>query len=254
VITWLHTLGFGTRIAPTLRSIYKAQYRVLRLAALSTAFLALPALASASAITFTFDGTVTLVSPLLVPGPFAVTDAMSGSLTYDSTLSDTDATAAHGRYAPLSSFAMTVDGYDLTFVNGSGRIDVQNGPSGSDSLVFTADVTGTTVNGFHPFRVSLSLTDTTSAALSNDSLPSAFNSSQFSLNSFIISFSNRANPDDLTSGGTNFTGVSGTFTGRAGAAAVVTPEPATLTLLGGGFTVLAFRLRRQRRTVPKPEA
>ena len=135
----------------------------------------------------------------------------------------------------------------------SGRpsdIEVLNGPPGSDRLIFRAGVTGPSVGGFRPWRVSLSLTDPTGLALSSDALPSSFDVSQFTVNSFVLTFTNKADPYDPTSTGVSFTGVSGTLTsGSAGADAVAAvPEPATLTLLGGSLAAFAMRLRRKRRS------
>jgi hypothetical protein len=82
-------------------------------------------------------------------------------------------------------------------VSGTGfdNIDVQNGsPGNPDQLVFRADVTGPTVNGFKPFFLTLSLADPTGLALNSDALPTSFNTIQFPQASFIVSFTNRTNP------------------------------------------------------------
>jgi len=104
---------------------------------------------------------------------------------------------------------------------------------------------GPTVNNFKPFNLQLGLTDATGNALSSDALPLAFDTNQFTLNQFFFTFTNRANPYDSTSPGTNFTGLQGTFSGSASVRAV--PEPATLTLLGGALASIALRIHRKRR-------
>lgn len=200
----------------------------------------LPVIASAGPITFTFSGTVTVVNPLLA-SRFAPGDLLTGSLTYDSALADTDAGINDGFYSPLSSLVFTVDGYSPTFSSGSGFVDTRNGVS--DQLVLRGDVTGQAVNFFRPFNLQLSLLDATGQALSSDDLPLAFSTSQFTTNQFFFTFTNRANPYDLTSGGTNFTGLQGTFTGNAASA----PEPGALALLG--TALFGAGVRRWRRKI-----
>lgn len=228
------------------RRMGRSPGRALTIALAATAFLtALPSRAAAGPITFTFEGTVTAVSPLLGAGTFAPGDVLTGSLTYDSALIDTNVSSSVGRYEPISSLVFSIDGYSATFVDGTGYVNVTNGPPGGDNLAFRGDVTGPTVNGFKPFNLQFGLTDATGTALSSDALPLAFSTSQFTLNQFFFTFTNRANPYDLTSGGTNFTGVQGTFTGSAGPTPV--PEPATFTLLSCGLAGSLLRWRRKRR-------
>ena len=229
-----------TRILAAPRKVQKTQQSVRLLAAAAILLAWLPASASAAPITFNFNGTATFVNSL-VSSQYAIGNSLTGSLTYDSALVDADASATHGLYAPLSSLTFTLNGNVHTFVSGTGfdNIDVQNGSP--DQLVFRADVTGPTVNGFKPFFLTLSLADPTGLALNSDALPTSFNTIQFSQASFIVSFTNRTNPHDLTSGGTNFTGVSGTLT-----SGVAVPEPSTLTMLGSGLVGMALWLRRKR--------
>jgi hypothetical protein len=211
----------------------------------ATAFLAwLPVGAEAAPVTFTFSGAVTAVNPLLA-STFAPGDVLTGVLTYDSELVDTNGNGNIGRYEPVSSLAFTIGSYSATFVDGSGFVNVTNGAPGSDQLGFRGDVTGPTVNGFKPFNLQLGLTDATGTALSSDELVLAFTTGQFTLNQFFFTFTNRANPYDVTSPGTNFTGVQGTFSGSAGVTEL--PEPAQLTLLGCALASSLVRLRRKRR-------
>jgi hypothetical protein len=205
--------------------------------------MSLPITAAAAPVTFTFNGTVTAVNPLLASA-FVPGDVLSGLLTYDSELVDTNASSSVGRYEPVSSLVFTIGSYSATFVNGSGFVNVTNGAPVSDQLGFRADVTGPTVNGFKPFNLQLGLTDATGTALSSDDLVLAFTTNQFTLNQFFFTFTNRANPYDLTSGGTNFTGVQGTLSGSAGVTAL--PEPAQLTLLGCALASSLLRFRRKR--------
>lgn len=224
----------------------RAMCRALGTLLSATVFVtSLPITAAAAPVTFTFNGTVTAVNPLLV-GTFAPGDVLTGLLTYDSELVDTNASSSIGRYEPVSSLVFTIGSYSATFVDGSGFVNVTNGAPGSDQLGFRADVTGPTVNGFKPFNLQLGLTDATGMALSSDDLVLAFTTNQFTLNQFFFTFTNRTNPYDLTSGGTNFTGVQGTFSGSAGITAL--PEPAQLTLLGCALasSLLRFRRKRQR--------
>jgi hypothetical protein len=198
--------------------------------------------ASAAPVTFAFDGDVTFVNN--VGSRFSVGDDMTGSLTYDSELVDSNnASTSTGTYAPLSSLAFMVDGYTFNFSTG-GSIEVLNGPPGTDRLIFTADVTGDPIGSFKPFRIFLELRDATGLVFSSDELPLAFDTSQFTFERFIVSFSNRTNPYDTTTPGTNFTGLEGTLSGSAVAASA--PEPTTLTLLFGGLAAIGFRRRYKR--------
>jgi hypothetical protein len=211
-----------------------------------TILAGLPAKAVAAPITFNFSGTATAVNALAT-GTFAVGDSLSGSLTYDSTLTDSNVSPADGRYAPLSSLTFTIGTYTATFVTGSGYVDVINGPPGSDQLGFRGDVTGTTVNGFKPFNLQIGLTDSTGSVFGTDALPLSFDTDQFTLSRFFFQFSNKADPNDPSSPGATGTFVQGTLSGSAVDAAVPAPEPATLTLLGLGLAGIALRLRRKRR-------
>ncbi len=219
----------------------KTQQSVHLLAAILVAWL--PASASAAPVTFNFNGAATFVNPYL-SSQYAIGNSLTGSLTFDSALVDTDASTTHGLYAPLSSLTFTLNGNVHTFVSGTGfdKIEVQNGtPGNPDQLVFSVDIAGPTVNGFEPFFLTLTLADPTGLALSSDALPTSFNTIQFPQASFTISFTNRTNPHDTTTPGTNFTGVSGTLTGSA-----AVPEPATLTMLGIGVAGMALRFCRKR--------
>jgi hypothetical protein len=219
---------------------------LLPFVAAAVILIGLPANASASPITFTFNGTVTTVNPLLA-GTFNIGDSLTGSLTYDSALLDSNANPNVGQYAPLSSLGFTVGSYTAAFVNGSGFVTVTNGAPIPDQLGLRGDVTGATVNGFKPFNLQLSLVDSTGLVFSGDTLHLAFSTSQFTSSQFFFSFTNRADPNDLSSPGTNFTGVQGTFSGSTGVAATV-PEPATFTLLVGGLGAITPWLRKKRRS------
>jgi hypothetical protein len=230
--------------------MHHTQHRkALLTAAAIVLFVWFPTKASAAPITFTFDGTATVVNPVLA-SRFSTGDSITGSLTYDSELVDSDADPNVGQYAPLSSLSFNLDGYTPTFLSGSGSVAVRNGTPAPDTITLIGDVTGPpAVNSFRPFRLTLVLRDATGLVLSSDGLPVAFSTSQFTTSEFVVTFTNRANPYDLTSGGTNFTGVQGTFSGSASAAATPVPEPATLTLFGSGLVGLALRLRRKQKSV-----
>ena len=221
-------------------------HALLPLVAAVVILIGFAANASASPVTFTFNGTVTAVSPLLGVTTFTTGDSLTGSLTYDSALVDANANPNVGQYAPLSSLGFTIGSYTAAFVNGSGFVTVTNGAPGPDQLGLRGDVTGATVNGFKPFNLQLGLVDTTGTVFSGDELPLAFSTNQFTTSQFFFTFTNRANPNDLTSPGVNFTGVQGTFSGSAGAAAAVVPEPATFTLLVGGLGAITPWLRKRR--------
>src|SRR4051794_8937159 len=89
------------------------------------ALVGLPAHTSAAPITFNFSGTATAVNPLLI-GTFTPGDTLSGSLTFDSDLVDSNPDPTVGRYAPIESLTFTLGSYTASFVNGSGFVNVMN--------------------------------------------------------------------------------------------------------------------------------
>ena len=177
--------------------------------------------ASALPITFTFSGTVTAVTPtsIMVGAPFMVGDAFAGTLSFDSGLIDSDADPAQGRFGPLSALSFTIGSFAGGFENGSGFVNVRNGPfPTSDGLFIQAGATGDSYVGFRPNKLNFSLSS--GNPFDSDMLPTTFSSNQFAFNSFSLSFTN---------GFSSGTFVSGTLTGEAGVTSV--PELGTLTLV-----------------------
>lgn len=201
--------------------------------------------AAAAPITFTFTGTATFVANTLL-STFSVGNAVSGSFTYDSTLLDTNVDANTGMYGPLSNLALTIGTYSPTFVNGSGYVRVINGPPGADQISFVGDVTGTPAGSVRPYRLSLNLIASSGLPLSSDALPLTLDSSLFPSANLYLSYTNRANPNDITTPGTNFTGVQATIAGKTSGRSV--PEPAMLTLCAVGVLTALHRRRRQRQS------
>jgi hypothetical protein len=225
----------------------KHMHHLARAAAAIALLVGTSTRANASTITFTFTGSVTFVNDNIDNGTFSIGDTLTGSLTYDSGLADSNVSPTVGQYAPLSSLSFTIGSYSASFANTVSLVTVTNGPPGSDQLNLRGDVTGATVNNFKPFEMVFALTDSTGQVFSSDALPLAFDTSQFTSATFTFRFTNRANPHDTTTPGTNFAGVQGTLTGIAVADTAPVPEPATLTLLGGGLASIALRLRRKQR-------
>ena len=119
----------------------QSRTRILLVSAITLVLLGTPsAEVSAAPITFTFSGDVTFVNSS-VASAFSLSDDMTGSLTYDSALVDSNANANVGDYGPLSALSFSIGNDTFTFVNGSGSVYVENGIS-SDQLRFSAFVTG----------------------------------------------------------------------------------------------------------------
>jgi hypothetical protein len=199
------------------------------LAVLFLVLVCFPARASALPITFTFSGTVTVVTPISIQvgAPFMVGDAFAGMLTFDSGLVDSNADPTEGVYSPLSALSFTIGSYAGGFEDGSGYVMVRNGPfPTSDSVHIQAGATGGSFGGFTPNNLNFSLTS--GNPFGSDALPTAFSSNQFLASSFSLSFTN---------GFSSTTFVSGTLSGQAGATAV--PEPASLLLVVMGIGIVA---------------
>ena len=140
--------------------------------------LLFPTLGSAATITLTFTGTVTSIDPSLA-SVYAVGDAMSGSLSYDSTASDNDPDTAFGSYDGATNLSFDVEGdvasAPLGFVEISNDLDTPGFDSFRAAVVCEA---GTVCNapapaGASPNSWELVLFDSTASVFSDDSLPTS---------------------------------------------------------------------------------
>ncbi len=136
-------------------------------------FLALPLTAHAQLITFDFTATVSSVPAALTGGPIVPGRTVTGSFTFDPTVSDSDPSEVFGVYRNLVGFevAIPLAGYAAAGSPGTepGRIEAWNDEGGSDGVrrdryVVTMSTPGQTfsgpdVNGFPLIRLAIVLRD-----------------------------------------------------------------------------------------------
>ena len=196
----------------------------------------------ASAITFSYTGAITQVAALDPENPFPVAldfgSPFSGTYTFNGAAPDGAADAASGSY--LSSgppYQLTVAVGGRSFTYGGVSIGVTNGfssigPGDEYQFGFFGAVT--------PF-ISARITDSTGTMFGNDHLPLTPVPLPDPVWTWFM-FSDIVDDNQV-----EFEGRLTSLTCTAGCAPTAVPEPLTMTLLGAGLGVLAWRHIRSRR-------
>ena len=215
--------------------------RILGLAILAGSLAAaLPA--EALMVQVDFQGTVASVGAD-VAGTFAVDDPVSGSVSYDTTVADSNPASDEGSYLPaVVSFDAMVGSYaiSLTGSGGFNRVLVRDdfnqvgGPVDSFFADVRDNLSGAQVNGLDPFRLQFALSSDDTSILSSAALPLpaellGFAASDGGSNLNFLSFGTGQPHGFVRWDLTQFTAV---------------PEPSTALLLGGGLLVVASLRRR----------
>lgn len=195
--------------------------------------------ANAAPITFNFTGAVSGIGTQINPsgGPFSLSQAVTGSYTFDSSTSNTGAGNTGTYSGTLSSFNVTIGTYVASLAAGANSIVVTN-PINSinDSYRVLGLFSGDSVNGNAPASFELELKGP-SSSFSNVLLPTTPPSvSSFATKEFRLLFGNGAASRVLTVTVSQLTAV---------------PLPAAVILFGAGLVALAglgAGNRRQRNT------
>jgi hypothetical protein len=143
--------------------------------------LSLPQAVAAQELTFNFTGTISFVDPVIAGGPFAEGQAVSGSFTFDPTVTDENASPAIGHYTSVTQFRIDIPGagYTATATPNTSRgfIDVRDN-AGTDGDRYVVDVeppeqviAPATIAGMPQLWFTFLLRDRTGGALSSDALP-----------------------------------------------------------------------------------
>jgi hypothetical protein len=177
-------------------------------------------------ITFVSTGRVTEV-PAVLADTFSTSQIMSGLVTFESTLPDSNSTAGTGWYRGLTLLTVSVGGY--TSVSGhTDHIFVRNDLCCAldDYWVQSLGMGGPSVSGLRPDLFDFILEDHSALVFNNDSLPlvppplAAF---------------------DLTKWGLRFTGATVAVVRGEMTSLTLVPEPTALLFLGSGLIGLSSR-------------
>jgi hypothetical protein len=198
--------------------------------------------AAANDITFYFTGSITSTTGT---APFARGDTFSGSYTFDSTATDSNAATDVGDYFFTTSpygITVAIDGYTITTSPGGSPgnflIEVLNNHSGEDGYTFHSysnDVSGSPT--FTVTDVGFSGNDPTQTLFSSDALPLVPpDLSSFSTQVFGISGGAATGPDGPDGGGG--WDATGTLDSLTMTPVTSVPEPSGFVLLGGGLAAM----------------
>ncbi len=209
--------------------------------------IAAPNAVKAIPVNVTFTGEIQFLTTLGNPGAptlqgtFAIGDAVSGSLIYDTAAPINIASAGTGTKGQsataLTSFSLTINGLSYTSTGGltSTQNDAQNGSSSPfrDAVFFqaTSGIAGPAVGGLSANLLQFSLGTTNLATLADANLPTA-------------SLINALFANNGFDGNTNFIRYSNSELARFSISSVngisvsVVPLPAALPLFGTGLAVM----------------
>lgn len=142
---------------------------------LAVVLLSLGSLAHATPVTYYFGGTFAYSSYELAPTIVAGTP-FSGSFTYESTTTDSEADPSLGVYAPGPAFQVTINGLSYTrTAGGTGSVIIKDGTGGQDEFLANSGGIGTIlgpeIDGFTAIGLVVYLHDGTATALTSDALP-----------------------------------------------------------------------------------
>jgi hypothetical protein len=127
----------------------------------------------ASLITYNFTGNVDHLSPLL-SGQFNTMQTLSGSLTYDTSVPDSDSSSDSAYYLnSIAALTFTIDGYTGVSLGAHNHTIIDNNSSmNSDMIAFEAhNISAPSIGTLLPDSFSLYFYDFSQSALSNDTFP-----------------------------------------------------------------------------------
>jgi MYXO-CTERM domain-containing protein len=140
--------------------------------------------AGAVPLLLSFTGTIESVDPALA-AEFSVGESVSGSIRYEPTTPDSEATSLHGRYEAIERSTFRFGSHTATGSEGTIALSNQNSARPILSLPLEdrfdalTRVTGASFGGFAPFGVWLIMQDTSMTAFVSDSLPTELDLADF---------------------------------------------------------------------------